>query len=916
MPEPRVDLEKGQFHPDRLVLATGQGDVHLTPIEGRLLAWLARHPDETHGVPRLLGEVWGYRAGVTSRTVYTTVGRLRAKIELDPDNPRHVVSVPGLGYRFEPRAPRPDRGAPRTVFLGRDEELARLAAAVGRPGLVSVIGPGGCGKTRLVRTLVAGERERRVVFCDLSTVWTADEMIRVIAAIADVPIASEDAATQVGRAIASFGRCVLVLDNLEQLGSQVEAPIATIQRLAPEASVVVTSRDHHRLPGEVLELEPLAAPVAAALFVARARDARPDFEPEGRENEDIDVIVRALDGLPLAVELAAARMAVLSPSGIRQRLEHRFRLLRDERGRPDRHATLLAAITWSWELLSPWEQAALAQLSAFSGGFSLEAAEAVLDLSPWPDAPWAVDVVQSLYEKSLLTLRIDERREPRFGQLVSIQAFAADRLRADGPDAEQAVMIRHGRWFSRYGTLDGRRRWRTDRDLAWSPIVRAELDNLLVACRRAVARGDGTIATLTSGAVALVCERQGPFSLAISVTAEALAIASGPDRALALAVHAESLEAGGRPADARRLTRDAIAAADALGDAELGGLARGLAILAGTHGSEGANVEAEALALLDFVRAHDLSDQLGPAETRVAVVLMEAGRAADALPILRDALAHCAAAGDLSGEAIAWSNIANACRFLARIPEAADAYERALDLHQRMGNRRRAAVVRSNLAGMYEVRGDTERARALYEAALADHREIGNLRSEAFALVGLARLLEFQAMYADADAALARALAISRDLGLGRQIGFGLVGLAQLRASQGRDDEALAAAEQAIELAPTVRDEVVLGMAQGPKALVEARRGRPEAARAAITTGEATLRRCRAMVDLAVFLGHAAEAEAVLGDFAAAEAHLAAIAIIADEVCPAPSLVHARHGRWSAFVATRRRQASQGRAAP
>ena len=186
----------------------------------------------------------------------------------------------------------------------------------------------------------------------------------------------------------------------------------------------------------------------------RARAQRPDFVLNDANRAAVAEVVRLLDGLPLAIELAAARVRVLSPAQLVARMRDRFAILAGARGMAARQATLRAAIDWSWDLLAPWEQGAFAQCSVFDGGFTLEAAEAVLDLSPWPEAPSAMDVVQALSDKSLLRMWVPAAKsrydieEPFFGMYLSIREYAAEKLDAGGAAARRAAEERHGVHFA------------------------------------------------------------------------------------------------------------------------------------------------------------------------------------------------------------------------------------------------------------------------------------------------------------------------------------------------------------------------------------------------------------------------------------------------------------------------------------
>ena len=177
---------------------------------------------------------------------------------------------------------------------------------------------------------------------------------------------------------------------------------------------------------------------AVELFVQRARAQQADFALGPGNRAAVGEIVRLLDGLPLAIELAAARARVLSPAQLVERLRDRFRLLAGARGAAARQATLRAAIDWSWDLLAPWEQAAFAQCSVFERGFTLAAAESVLELTAWPEAPQTIDAMQALVDKSLLRSWIPAEparydiEEPCFGMYLSLHEYAAEKLVASG----------------------------------------------------------------------------------------------------------------------------------------------------------------------------------------------------------------------------------------------------------------------------------------------------------------------------------------------------------------------------------------------------------------------------------------------------------------------------------------------------
>lgn len=433
----------------------------LTTMERHLLSYLSDRPDTDISHEQLLSEVWEYAPGVNTRAAYFTARRLRSKIEADPKIPRHLLTAHGVGYRFvhlaEPaieRQPTPAFLVPvhtnlcpdATTFLGRQDPLNELRNRMTGDGrLVTLTGPGGTGKTRLASEL--GSRLHRrgydVWFCDLAEVSTLAGLARIVARVLSVPLGGELGAEveRIGTALEGREKVVVILDNFEQIVDLASKSVAVWMRSAPEIRFLVTSRTPLRIKGEqVLFLDSLETEDAVALLADRVQAAGREL-PSGVA-PILRKIAAELDGMPLALELAAARLAVLSPEQVLARLSDRFRLLnRAERGGQPRHQTLRAAIDWSWDLLTAHEQSALAQCSAFRGGFGLEDAQAVIQLPD--DAPWVMDVVQTLAERSLLKVGpVPEiPGELRFSLYVTIQDYAWNKLQSS-PDCD-AVSHRH-----------------------------------------------------------------------------------------------------------------------------------------------------------------------------------------------------------------------------------------------------------------------------------------------------------------------------------------------------------------------------------------------------------------------------------------------------------------------------------------
>ena len=467
-----------------------------SPMEGALLAYLMASGDRVVSSEELLREVWGYHPKAKTTTVKTTVRRVRHKIEPEPARPRHLVTLRGRGYQLIP----PQRGAARTIvhprrpetnlaleptrFVGREDDLRQLEGllAAGRR-LVTIHGGPGLGKTRLARQLAArlvGSFPGGSWFCDLGHTTDAAQAFGAVAAtlgIVPPPEAKASVVEALMGVLVRRERTLLVLDNLEQLPSSVHEALPRLLGRCPKVQLIVTSRVRLGVAGEALhEVGPLSVDEGVALLQDRVDAIRVDRS----QPLDVDVlrdIVQILEGVPLALEMAAGRARVLPLRELRSRLRVSFGVLAGQRSnRPSRQQTLHDAIAWSWRLLSDDEASALVQFGAFRGGCSLEAAEAVIDARPSP-----LDAITALLDKSLLrTWRV--HGELRLGLYESVREFVI--ARGGGP--LEAARERHARW-----ALQAAARWSEafDAEPTAGPAFVRELENLLAAAAWLVERG-------------------------------------------------------------------------------------------------------------------------------------------------------------------------------------------------------------------------------------------------------------------------------------------------------------------------------------------------------------------------------------------------------------------------------------------
>jgi predicted ATPase/class 3 adenylate cyclase len=717
--------------------------------------------------------------------------------------------------------------AERDAFVGRIAELRALAARLDTGArLVTVLGPGGTGKTRFVRRFGRtwlGDWSGGVYFCDLSEARTRDGILFAVASALDAPLGKDDPVVQLGHAIAGRGRCLVILDNFEQVVQQAPATLGPWLDQAAEAAFVVTSRERLHLPGEeVFPIEPLPLEMdAIELFATRARAQKPDFTPDESNRGTVAEIVRLLDGLPLAIELAAARVRVLSPAQIVERIRDRFNLLAGARGPATRQATLRAAIDWSWDLLAPWEQAAFAQFSIFDGGFTLEAAEAVLDLSALADAPPVIDAIQALVDKSLLRVwrpKVSGRdiAEPFFGMYLSIHEYASQMLQGFGGRAAADAEQRHGHYFAGFGSDDALDALLSHGGVARRRRLCEDLDNLISACRRATRHRQPDIAAACFLAAWAVLEARGPFGMAATLGREVAGLDGLAPRLDARVRIAMSY--------ALRVAGD-IEQSDAV-------LAEALAIA-----RQAQDRRTEAMALRQIAVARHRQGQMD-----------EACQTFDTARALSETLSDRANLGALL------ANLANLQMELGRMAEARASYEAALTMHREVGNRAAEGVALGNLGTLHHELGHAAEARAAYDAALLIHRETGSLQQEAITLCNLGVLDKEQGNQQETAAHYRASLKIHRETGDRRGEGVVLGQIGELHQTLGEFALAQANYDEALRIHREVGNRRFEGGVMGSLGGLLARQGQLEAGLQMLEAGERLLRQVDDPLDLAKLL--------------------------------------------------------------
>jgi predicted ATPase/class 3 adenylate cyclase len=476
------------------------------------------------------------------------LGEHRLKGLVNPERLWQLV-VPGLPSEFPPLASYnaiPNNlPAQPTALVGREAELGEIVQRLASEGvrLVTLTGPGGIGKTRMALQAAAElieQFENGVYFIDLAPIRDPDDFPAAIAQTlglretSDRPLLAELTGHLLSRTV------LLLLDNFEQVTAA--APqVAELVRACPRLKLLVTSREALHIRGEyVYPVPPLALPrvdlkqttieqlsqyEAVRLFIERAQAVRPDFNITNENAPAVAEICWRLDGLPLAIELAAARIRLFSPQALLERLGHRLQLLKGgARDLPVRQQTLRDAIDWSYEILDRGEQRLFALLSVFSGGCSFEAVEATAGQVDLPEGPGleVLDSLLSLVDKSLIRQVERENGESRLLMLETIREYAAERLEAD-PGFSAAARRAHAAYFAAFTQRQWERLAGAEREVALAELS-ADLENVRTAWEYWAGEKDLEQLGLFVDSLWLLYDWRGWYHLTIELTVDMLDI--------------------------------------------------------------------------------------------------------------------------------------------------------------------------------------------------------------------------------------------------------------------------------------------------------------------------------------------------------------------------------------------------------
>ena len=761
-----------------------------------------------------------------------------------------------------------DGGARRTLpvptlrLIGRDDDLAQLCDVLSRQRMVSLVGPGGAGKTSLALAAahqLAGQFGEHVHLARLATVSTPADVPLAVADALGVPLDGADPNVAVRARLLAYlanRRLLLVLDNCEHVIEAAATLADAILGAAAGVTLLATSREALAVPGEVqVSVTPLAVPPegtapghvlqfpAAALFAERAAAVRSSRQLSEQDLVALGKVCRQLDGMPLALELAAARMSSLSLPDLADRLGDRFALLTSgPRTAEARQRTLRATVDWSHALLSLQEQQAYRRLAIFQGGWTLDAAEAVIageDIA----AGEAFDLLDRLVTRSMVVL--DPGTPSRYRMLETLRQFAVEQLDASGE--RDSAAERHATFFRQFAEVaEQGLRGKGHGQRATLERLRADHANLRAALSWLSAEpGRVEDGLRLAGSLALFWHL-GRHVEGREVLAKLIATPGASQQARARALQAVSIVERPRACLVHPSPRCAETALESLqlfeaeGDVQRASLSKVLLAVELLNGSDPerfeqllAEAEAEFTAgaddwghavvafvrLQSFIRRGDVPRSLAMGRTASqafrrlddawglsAVLyhlgwgLKEFGRYAEAVPVLEQAIEVSSSAGVFNTAQWALYDLGVALLAVGERQAATAAFDRAAAASEEVGDAAGVVLAGLGRAQMAQIDGDTTAARPLFEEAVRGLTRLGTPLWIGHALAGVAWCDWREGLLDEATARYGQVHAAGRQYGESTLVASGLEGLARVMAATGLRDEAQARLMEAAEL--------------------------------------------------------------------------------------------------------------------
>ena len=748
----------------RMALHTGTAELRDEDYFGQPLNRVARLHATGYGGQVLLSDV---THGLTRDTLppsaaFKPLGEHRLR-DLGRPEPVFQLLHPDLPSEFLPLKSLDNPDLPNnmpvqvTSFIGREKEIETVKSLLGKAALLTLTGSGGCGKTRLGLQVAADVLENYpdgVWFVELAPLADPALVPQSVAQVLSVTEEPGKPLVQTLVAALKDRKMLLVLDNCEHVLDACARLIDTLIRACPNLKVLASSREGLGIAGELTyripslslpdlkqtsTVESVSQYEAVQLFVERALFHLPAFAVTNQNAPALASLCHRLDGIPFAIELAAARVRSLSVEEINSKLDNRFRLLTGgSRTALPRQQTLRALIDWSFDLLNAQEKTLLCRLSVFAGGWTLEAAETVgvgAEMEEWE----ALDLLTSLADKSLIVTEIEEQHT-RYRLLETVRQYARDRLGESGEGG--SVRLRHQAFFVALAE-EAELQLRGPQGAMWLDRLDREHDNL-----RAALDGDNKEAALqVAGALYRFWYVRGYYTEGRNWLAHTLSLASAecaPARAKALNAGGVLAFCQGDSAVAQSLHEQGLALYQKLGDKE--GLAVTFNNLGNVAFRQGDYAAAQGLYAQSLVLSQELGNKINTANAfgSLAYIAQEQGDYAVAHVLLTKSQALFRESGDKEGIATTLGNLGLLAYVQDDYVAAQGLNEQCLLLSHEVGNKVGIANSLNNLSNVSRERGDYTAAQEQNKQSLALHQEMGNQRGtievlESFAALALAQ---------------------------------------------------------------------------------------------------------------------------------------------------------------------------------
>lgn len=826
----------------RVALHSGEADLRNGDYYGAAVNRCARLRSEAHGGQILISQTtyWLVRDELPAGVTLRDLGEHALK---DLERPEHIfqpvvadlqsdfppLKTPGQMYNNLP--------LDLTSFIGREREVMELERLLSQSRLLTITGPGGAGKTRLavhVAQNIQASFPDGIWFINLAALSNATHLNQYVINLLGL---REEEGFSPGRTLIDALRSksiLLILDNCEHLMPDVATLAETLLRNAPRVQIIATSREQLATPGEIVwRIPSLSSPAnhekpvlqdllhyeAVKLFQDRAAAARPDFSITEENAATVARICGHLDGIPLAIELAAAKIRVLSVEEIEARLDDRFRLLVGNRTALPRQRTLRAMVDWSYDLLSQKECTLLRRLSVFTSDWVLEAAEEICsggEIEAWD----ILDLLTSLIDKSLVISKAHGRHE-RYSLLETIHKYSQERLLESGE--ADIYLQKHAEYFLKLARQSYGKMWGPEQVL-WLALVDKEYDDLRSALNRfSQVSGNEENLLQMAGSLWRYWEIRGYFTEGRAWLETALGKnENAPDflRANGLGGAGVLARQQGDYIRAKELHVQSLGLFRSLGN--LLGTARQLNALGEIAHYQGDYAHSIQLHEESLSIKREIGDKEGISVSlrQLGVIARDRSQYQHARELLEESLKLTRELGDKLLVALSLNELGLVTYYLCDYKEAVPYIEEAIVLQRELDDKLGLSNSFYNLANVAKDQGDFKKADLLYQESLSLKKELGDRRGISRIIASLAEVAFLQGRYPLAGDLAGQSLKLSQELGLKRGVltSFGLSGY--IAHYQGHYDHAASLAKEFMTLstemeAPRATAHAILLMALG-----------------------------------------------------------------------------------------------------